>query len=383
MRGPDQPTFYEFFAGGGMARAGLGDGWRCLFANDFDPKKAVAYRANWGDAEMRQGDIHALTAADLPGAADLAWASFPCQDLSLAGGGAGLSGARSGAFWGFARLVEALRAEARAPRLLVLENVGGALSSRSGRDFEALCGALADLGYLYGALTLDAVHFVPQSRPRVFFVAVRDDASVPPHAIGGGADMWRSDALARAQALLPPRLSARWRWWRLPPPEARRVQLADLVLDGPNDAAWHDPAQTERLLALMTPAHRAKVAAAQAAGGRQVGTLYRRTRVDPDGRKQQRAEVRFDGVAGCLRTASGGSSRQTIVVVEGSRIRSRLLSAREAARLMGLPDSYMLPARYNEAYHLAGDGLAVPVVAFLREHLLEPLLRAPLVMAAE
>jgi DNA (cytosine-5)-methyltransferase 1 len=88
-------------------------------------------------------------------------------------------------------------------------------------------------------------------------------------------------------------------------------------------------------------------------------------------------------VAGCLRTASGGSSRQTIVVVEGARVRTRLLSAREAARLMGLPDSYVLPARYNEAYHLAGDGLAVPVVAFLREHLLEPLLRPPLVMAAE
>src|SRR4051812_35151828 len=115
-----QPTFYEFFAGGGMARAGLGAGWRCLFANDFDPKKAAAYRANWGDAEMRVGDIHALTTADLPtaghgeGPCDLAWASFPCQDLSLAGAGAGLGGARSGAFWGFWSLMAGLRDEGRA-----------------------------------------------------------------------------------------------------------------------------------------------------------------------------------------------------------------------------------------------------------------------------
>jgi DNA (cytosine-5)-methyltransferase 1 len=55
-----------------------------------------------------------------------------------------------------------------------------------------------------------------------------------------------------------------------------------------------------------------------------------------------------------------------------------LLSPREAARLMGLPDDYMLPQNYNEAYHLAGDGVAVPVVRFLAEHILEPLLAAPL-----
>ena len=72
----------------------------------------------------------------------------------------------------------------------------------------------------------------------------------------------------------------------------------------------------------------------------------------------------------------GGSSRQSILVVEGRRVRSRLLSPREAARLMGLPDSYRLPENYNEAYHLAGDGVAVPVVRFLAARLLEPLLAA-------
>jgi DNA (cytosine-5)-methyltransferase 1 len=77
-----------------------------------------------------------------------------------------------------------------------------------------------------------------------------------------------------------------------------------------------------------------------------------------------------------LRTPLGGSSRQTILVVDGENVRSRLLSPREAARLMGLPDSYRLPEKYNEAYHLAGDGLAAPVVRFLAEKILEPLLKA-------
>ena len=105
-----------------------------------------------------------------------------------------------------------------------------------------------------------------------------------------------------------------------------------------------------------------------------VGGVYKRTRLDEAGRKQQRAEVRFDDVAGCLRTPSGGSSRQAILVVDGPVVRSRLLSARETARLMGLPDEYVLPRTYNEAYHLTGDGVAVPVVRFLAHHIIEPLI---------
>ena len=84
---PPPLAFYEFFAGGGMARLGLGAGWACRFANDFDPVKAATYRANFPDAgeHFHEGDVFALTGADLPGQADLAWASSPCQDFSLAG----------------------------------------------------------------------------------------------------------------------------------------------------------------------------------------------------------------------------------------------------------------------------------------------------------
>ncbi len=78
-------SFYEFFAGAGMARAGLGDRWRCLFANDFDRKKAATYALNWGVDNLVCGDVREVTTADLTGVADLVWASFPCQDLSLAG----------------------------------------------------------------------------------------------------------------------------------------------------------------------------------------------------------------------------------------------------------------------------------------------------------
>jgi len=124
----------------------------------------------------------------------------------------------------------------------------------------------------------------------------------------------------------------------------------------------------------MSPLNKAKVTAAMRAGRRMVGGVYKRTRLNERGVKVQRAEVRFDDVAGCLRTPAGGSSRQVILVIDGKTVRSRLISARETARLMGLPDDYKLPKNYNEAYHLTGDGVVVDVVRHLAKHVFEPLL---------
>ena len=56
------PSFYEFFAGGGMARAGLGPEWDCLFANDFDTKKSRTYNLNWGSGPLKTADIREIQA---------------------------------------------------------------------------------------------------------------------------------------------------------------------------------------------------------------------------------------------------------------------------------------------------------------------------------
>jgi DNA (cytosine-5)-methyltransferase 1 len=383
-------TFYEFFAGGGMARAGLGAGWTCLFANDIDPDKAAAYRANWGGDDFHAGDLAALAPSRLPGQADLAWASFPCQDLSLAGGGKGMGAAddavktRSGAFWLFHEKIRALRQQDRAPRAIVLENVIGVLTSHGHRDFQAIVAGLDQLDYRVGALVLDARWFTPQSRPRVFFVALQKPlfAQACRDLAGARAEArsespWTSPALLAAQNSLPEALAARWVWWRLPAPPLRNRHLADILEESPPDSPWRAPAATARLLDLMAPAHREKIRQTQMSGQRAVGAVYRRTRADDNGGKKQRAEVRFDGMAGCLRTPGGGSSRQTLLEVEGASIRSRLLSPREAARLMGLPDGYILPQNPGKAYKLCGDGLCVPVIRHLAAHLLEPLLRLP------
>jgi DNA (cytosine-5)-methyltransferase 1 len=375
-------TFCEFFAGGGMARAGLAESWRCLFANDFDRMKVETYEANWGLGDIKHQDVAALTLSDLPlRAVDLAWASFPCQDLSLAGRYRGLGRerdkvtTRSGTFWPFWKLIRGLAQEGRAPRAIVLENVYGCLTSHEGRDFAAIASALTELDYRFGAAVIDAVHFVPQSRPRVFFIAFRGDQPIPTSLTAEGPQAnWHPTALIQAYSGIAATAKRNWTWWRISPPLARNSTFADLIEDAPTAVKWHAAAHTSYILSLMSPLNRKKVAEAVASGRRVVGAVYRRTRPDENGIKRQRAEVRFDDVAGCLRTPAGGSSRQVILVVEGKTVRSRLLSPREAARLMGLDDDYVLPERYNHAYHVCGDGVCVPVVRHIAQHVLEPAL---------
>ena len=387
----NSPTFFEFFAGGGMARAGLGTGWRCTFANDLDPMKAAVYAANWGGEDFRGGDVNHLRPAHLPGVADLAWASFPCQDLSLAGNAAGLGTeecqTRSGAFWAFWRLMQGLIDEQRAPSFIVLENVYGVLTANGGRDFAIIGRCLALGGYRFGAVVIDAAQFVPQSRPRVFILAVRDDLAIPNGIIAAlPLARWHPAAMNIAIDRLAEPDRNQWLWFVPPTPQSRILRLSDIIEVEPTDVPWHSAQATAQLIAMMSDTNRTRLDAMVAAGGRRIGTIYKRTRVE-GGVRRQRAELRDDGIAGCLRTPGGGSSRQTVVIVEQGTVRTRLLSAREAARLMGLPDSYRLPKRYNDSYHVAGDGVVVPVVRFLAETLIEPIMAhnayMPLMIAAE
>jgi DNA (cytosine-5)-methyltransferase 1 len=258
-----------------------------------------------------------------------------------------------------------------------LENVCGALTSHDGKDFAAIGEALVGSGYRFGAMVIDAVRFVPQSRPRLFIVGVRQELAIPDKMTADGATLpWHTTSLTRAHRKLPRDLKDAWIWWNPAAPPTRTLTFAEVVDAEANGVEWHTSSETKRLLGMMSRLNRSKVEKAKRAGRRMVGGIYKRMREDEFGQRVQRAELRFDEVSGCLRTPVGGSSRQILMIVEGDSVRSRLLSPREAARLMGLPETYQLPKNYNEAYHLAGDGVVVPVVRFLAAELLEPLYQA-------
>ncbi|HEY7336470.1 MAG TPA: DNA cytosine methyltransferase [Bryobacteraceae bacterium] len=362
-----QPTFLEFFAGAGLVRHGLGPTWRCLWANDIDASKERIYTANFGNGEFHRGDVAHVQAVSLP-SADMAWASFPCQDLSLAGWRRGMSARRSGTFWAFWRLMRDAFDSGRRPPILAIENVTGLLY---GDNFAGLCEALAALEMKFGAMVLDARWFLPQSRPRVFVVAVDENVNCESLLQRRPAGLHLPKALVAAHSRLSDAVKDRWLWWSFAPPRQKPVAVENLIDLEPSGVVWNSVAETNRLIGMMTGVNRAKVSKAAQAGEFRVGFVYKRMREG-----QQRAEVRFDGVAGCLRTPGGGSSRQTILVVCGEQIRSRLLSAREAARLMGLGDDFRLPGTYNESYRAMGDGVASGVVTALSEQLLRPLARA-------
>lgn len=360
-----------------MARAGLGPGWDCSFANDFDLKKAETYRRNWGaGSELYVSDIRTIDREILPKQrASLAWGSFPCQDLSLAGNGIGFNGNRSSAFFAFWDVIAALQSRNKTPDIVAVENVIGAIHAQNGADFQTICRTFSKFGYRFGAFVIDASHFVPQSRKRIFVVGVRESSNSQYQKLAAPkSGSFFPTSLLNAFEKLPDELKRDWIWWKLPELPKREQTLADILEKDDDVVEWHMPEATQKLVSMMSQVNLKKLDQAKNEGKRVVGGIYKRTRLDEFGKRTQRAEVRFDEISGCLRTPGGGSSRQIIMVVQGRSVRTRLITKRETARLMGLSDTYILPENYNEAYQLTGDGVVVPVVRFISKNIFEPLL---------
>lgn len=354
----EPPRFLEFFAGSGLVAEGLNGYFQPAWANDICAKKAKVYVANHGDQHFCLGSISDVKGAKLP-ATPLAWASFPCQDLSLAGLTEGIHASRSGLVWEWLRIIDEMPYR---PPVLVAENVTGLVSVSGGDHYRTLHQALVKRGYVVGAMLMDAVRWVPQSRPRIFVVAVDSGASIPPELVSCSPNWLHSDAIRRAAEGLD-----EWVWWYMPEPPLRKQNLSDII---EWDAPFADPDIEARNLGLIASRHRKIIenlpdAKPFAAPG------YRRTR-----NGKQTLELRFDNLAGCLRTPEGGSSRQLVVIKQNGNLHSRLLTVREAARLMGAPESYQFPGSYNDGYRALGDAVAVPVAAWLAKHLLSPLVKA-------
>ena len=366
-------TFCEFFAGIGLVREGLEpSGWSCGYANDIDPKKRQAYEARFGPSEhFHLGDVGETdeVARRVPGRPFLATASFPCIDLSVAGHYRGLvDGSHSSTFFGFAKLLDALGD--RKPPVVMVENVPGFLTSRCGEDFALAARRLADLGYWLDAIVLDACHFTPQSRPRVFVFGVaaelRPEECVPP------GRLWPSDDVSvlrprRIQAFKA-KLTLATGWMTLPlPPPPRRVQRLSDVIDTDDGQPWWGDSDVRRHSEMMSDLHRRRVEEIVQSGERWVGTIFRRIR-----EHTQRAEVRFDGLAGCLRTPKGGSAKQIVIAADRGVQRMRRMTPTEYARLQGTPDYPLVGTTIQQLWGFA-DAVCVPAIRWIDRYVLTPI----------
>lgn len=349
-------------------RMGLeADGWSVVWANDLDPEKQAMYEHHFGDdGRFVLGDVHSLDGSAIP-EADLATASFPCTDLSVAGARRGLAGSGSGAFWGF---IDSIRGMGkRSPKVILLENVTGFLTSHQGNDFRDACLALNELGYSVDAFIIDAARFVPQSRQRLFVVATREKRPpVVKEDLSFFQDETRPHSLADFILWNP---EIHWNIRPMPPLPELSLRLPDILENlSPNSNHWWSEERAAYLLQQMSERHRAVADAMISGQQMSYGTVFRRVR---NGKSM--AELRTDGIAGCLRTPKGGSARQILFCGGKGSYAVRLLTPRECARLMGA-DNFALDGKksVNQALFGFGDAVCVSVVEWISKNYLSPLL---------
>lgn len=373
--------FAEFFAGVGLVREGLSnDGWSCSWANDISEHKQETYLENYGKGDFLLEDIWnvAKQPEQIPNDIFLYTASFPCTDLSVAGDRAGLAGEESGTLNALLKIITEKKRLSAQPKIVMLENVKGFITSHQGQDIENTVKAFNNLGYVVDIVELDAAMFTPQSRPRVFMIAVEQDLSAKVMKIkskGNILDTWWNDFYRHPEVrsnklrdLIQRNEKLSWGLFDIPTPEKHSNKIDTIVEAIPDDSLlWWNSEKQQYLFDQMSEAHQKIVTTRLHDSEYFYGTVYRRMR-----KGRSMAELRSDGIAGCLRTPRGGSSKQILVRVGKGGWKARLMTPREYARLQGVRDCFKMPENANKGYFAMGDGVCVPAIKHLSRYILKP-----------
>lgn len=352
-------TAIEFFAGIGLARAGMSEaGIQTVWANDLDSSKQKMYIGQWGPEHFHLGDVFEVDPKQVPNS-DIAWSSSPCTDLSLAGKRSGIGGKESSAFFGFIQVLR--RMGERRPGVVVLENVVGLASSHGGDDLRAAIREFNELGYSVDVVTIDARRFLPQSRPRLFIVGATSPIEGGSHDTAIRPDWlaWVHEDKTLKTFMFPfPAI-----------PELLAGGLSDVLEDmSEDDKRWWDERRTAAFVESMSATQKARAAAFIESNTISARTAYRRTRAGAP-----TWEMRAEDIAGCLRTARGGSSKQAVAVMGRGQIKVRWMTGLEYARLMGAGWYTLTGLRESQIHYGFGDAVAVPAVSWLSREALVPL----------
>jgi DNA (cytosine-5)-methyltransferase 1 len=339
--------FIDLFAGIGGIRTGFENiGGQCVFTSEWDSYSQKTYAENFPSTHVLAGDITKIAAEEIPNH-DVLLAGFPCQPFSIAGvskknalGKAhGFACEAQGTlFFDVARIIKA-----KQPRAFLLENVKNLQSHDKGHTFDVIKRTLTEeLGYSIHVKVIDAAHYVPQHRERIYIVGFREPTAfdwaalqLPPKTHNLAEILHRTDG---AEPYLP------WDTDRFFDRIAKKP-LAKYTL---TDNLW-------RYLQAYAEKHRLK--------GNGFGFGL----------------VKESNIARTL-SARYYKDGSEILIYQGENKNPRRLTPRECARLMGYPDSFRIPVSDSRAYRQFGNSVVVEVVtqvARLMQPMLEEDVRVP------
>lgn len=170
MANKKKPTVVSLFAGCGGFDLGFKQaGYTIIWANEIDPWAGETYRCNIGN-HIQIDDIRNIDISKIP-KADVVIGGIPCQSFSIAGKRLGLKDTRGTLFYEYAKVVKAVQ-----PKAFVIENVKGLVNHDGGNTLKAIISVMESFGYIVSYKVLNASDFgVPQNRERVFIVGIKSD----------------------------------------------------------------------------------------------------------------------------------------------------------------------------------------------------------------
>ena len=309
----EQIKFIDLFAGvGGFRIAFESQNAKCVFSSEWDKYSQITYQANFGD--LPEGDITLIESKNIPNH-DILTAGFPCQPFSNAGLKKGFEDTRGTLFYDVARIVNDKK-----PSMVLLENVKGFVNHNKGKTLQVVLETLDDLGYNTTYKVLNAKDFgVPQNRERIFIVGIN------------------------------------------------RKKLGKIGFEFP------DPLNIKTILGKILE--------------KNPDSKYTISNKLWQGHKRRLKENRMNGNGfgyGMLDEKSTHintiSARyykdgSEILINQGNK-NPRMLTPREAARLQGFPEKFIIPVSDTQAYRQFGNSVAVPVVKEIAKKMVE-LLKYP------
>ncbi|WP_305879872.1 DNA (cytosine-5-)-methyltransferase [Thermosynechococcus sp. HN-54] len=308
-----QPTFIGLFAGIGGMRLGFAQaGGQCIFCSEWNKFAQITYEANFG--EMPAGDITQISSEDIPDH-DILLAGFPCQPFSIAGvskhNALGIHHGfqhptQGNLFFEIARILKDKR-----PKAFLLENVKNLQSHDRSRTFQTIQKTLNDLRYYIYYQVINAVHFVPQHRERIFIVGFRDPLE-----------------------------------FTFPQLPTQRHKVRD-ILEPSVEAKYTLSNHLWQYLQNYAEKHRAR------------GNGFGYGLVD------------LEGVTRTLSARYYKDGSEILIAQENNN--PRRLTPRECARLMGFPDSFKIVVSDTRAYQQFGNSVVVPLVKAIAEEILKSL----------